>query len=83
MVLFACTMVGSIANYLFRVIMGQLLGPAQFGELGALLALFAIASVPAITISSILAKYVSGFNALGDRARIRSFYEFMLRRIFF
>ncbi len=53
----------SISNYLFNLVMGRMLEPAEFGEVASLMGLLVITSVPAVTLVRLMAKYTASFKA--------------------
>lgn len=71
--------IGSLANYAYTIAMGRLLGPADFGALQALFALFALATTPAVAFQTIVAELVARLAARGKRAKIAGLLRQALR----
>lgn len=61
-------------NYLYQVVMGRMLTPAEYGELLSLVSLVAITASLGIVIQTVMAKYVSKFKARGEQEKITSYY---------
>lgn len=59
--------------YLYRLAMGRLLSPAEFGEVVAFLALLLIAAVPASPLQTIAAKVASQMRSRGSLAGLSNF----------
>ena len=69
--LFLASMVGNVSAYFFQFYMSRKLSVEDFGMLNSLLSLSAIVSVPAGTVSLVMARYVSKFNALQNIGKIK------------
>jgi len=65
--------VGSVLGYVFYFATARLLGPADFGILGALVSILYIMASLQITLQIVAAKYVSQFKAVSDIDRIKKF----------
>jgi O-antigen/teichoic acid export membrane protein len=64
-----------IANALaliFHFVVGRMLGPADYGVFGALMALFSIIALPAGALSSAITKFTSRFNSNKEYGKIKS-----------
>lgn len=76
LVMFVGATIFNIGNYLFHLLMGRMLGPANYGILTALISLLYIISIPAMTLGTTMVKFVSLSKAKGDYSQIYSlFYE--------
>lgn len=64
----------NFAGYLYHLFVGRILGPAQYGELAALLSLFYILNVPSTTLQTILVKFFSVFKARGEEGRAKGLF---------
>ncbi len=62
--LFVVNVFAAFVNYLFHVVLGRMLGPAEYGAFASLLAFFYVLSAPTLTIQTTLANFVSKFNFL-------------------
>jgi len=65
-------MIANVFAYLFHIFMARYLGPAGYGELGSLLAIFMILSVPVGTIQTVITKFVARFRAKEEHGKIGS-----------
>jgi len=66
--------VSNLLTYLFHLIAGRVLGPADYGVFGALMALFLLTALPASALSFAISKFTSRFyseNSLGSIAQLR------------
>lgn len=61
--------IANVFAYFYHVVVGRILGPVAYGELAALLALFFILNVPALTIQTVLTKAFSTLKARGEIAK--------------
>ena len=57
------TTISNASNFFFQLIIGRMLGPAEYSVLTALLSLFVILSVPTATVQTVISKYSSTFMA--------------------
>lgn len=55
--------------------MGRMLTPKDYGEVVSLMGLLVIVSVPAVTLVSLIAKYVAGFKATQEYNKIYFIYK--------
>ncbi len=69
--LFLAFMIGNISAYFFQFYMSRKLSMEDFGMFNSLLSLSAIVSVPAGTVSLVMARYTSKFHALQDIGKIK------------
>lgn len=69
LIMFMATALTGAGNYLYQLYMGRALGQDAYSQLGALLSLLYIASIPAFTIQNIMAHFVSRFEIAGDQAK--------------
>ena len=54
--------ISNILAYIFHIYVGRVLGPADYGVFGALMALFMIIALPTGAISFAVTKFISKFN---------------------
>lgn len=78
-VLFGALTLSNLSNYVFHVVISRLLGPGDYGALGALLSAFIMVSVPAGALQVLVAKRISVLRASGDPARAGGVLVAMLR----
>ncbi len=79
--IFVATTLSNIGAYLFHVYMGRHLSPADYGILYTLLALLMIVSVPAMTVQTVITKYVSHFKAHNQYGKIRFLFLHSLKKL--
>ena len=77
--LFSALTLANLSNYVFHVVISRLLGPEDYGALGALLSAFIIVSVPAGALQVLVAKRISVLRASGDSSRAGGLLLAMLR----
>lgn len=68
--MFAATIIGGGCDYMFQILVGRQLGPANYSEFNAMLSLFFIMAVPATMIGTFMIKYSSKFRAEGREEEI-------------
>lgn len=75
------TVAGGILSYLFSVSMGRMLGPAQFGDLGAISSLLAIFTSVSASILTVVMHYSAVLRAQGGVDQIRSLQKKVTRTL--
>lgn len=70
---------GIVATYLFYLVAGRLLGPADYGTLGALLALMTLAALPFQSLQMALSRDVSWLRAHHEAERALAISRAFLR----
>lgn len=83
LIVFIGSTVASVFSYLFNMLMGRMLGPAQYGEMAAILSLLMIVSVGGGVITTTTMYYVGEMYGLGNYAGIRKLLQIFTRSIFF
>lgn len=89
LVVFVGSTVASVFSYLFNMLMGRMLGPAQYGEMAAIMSLLMIMSVGGGVIMTTTMFYVGEMYGLSNFAGIKkllgifSKYVFSLSLLFF
>jgi O-antigen/teichoic acid export membrane protein len=71
-VVFAAQTAVNVFSFIFHVVVSRRVGVVLYGELNALLAGFAILSVPATILTTVVVKYAAEFRALDDAPRLRA-----------
>ena len=79
-VLFAGGLVAGIGGFVFHAIAGRILGPAIYGQVAFLIALYAVGTAPALILIVVLARYTATLTARGD-AGVRSLLVRTIRLI--
>lgn len=72
--MFAAFMVSNVFSYLFQVVMGRMLGPAQYGFLNALLAVMVVLSIPVATLLMVVSRKAAGYKAKEDYNGVHGLY---------
>jgi len=70
-ILFVGGLVAGIGGFVFHAIAGRILGPAIYGQVAFLIALYAVGTAPALILIVVLARYTATLTASGD-AGVRS-----------
>lgn len=81
LILFVGTMLASVLNYAFHLIVGRMVDVEVYGEVQSLTSLINIISVPAMTITMIATKYSAGFKADNDAFGCKKVMEYMSRKV--
>lgn len=69
-ILFAGTMALNVLNYFYHFAVGRILGPADYGILGAFFSIMYILFAPVNAIQTILAKFTADFLAKNETGKI-------------
>lgn len=81
--IFIGTNIGNFINFLFNLAMGRLLGPAKYGDLGALLSSSIIFGVPLGILSLFIIKVVSSYWGKRDKGKILALQSYLSPKLFF
>lgn len=73
-VLMVGNLVANIGNYLFNLLVGRFLGPADYGVMAAVIALLYIVSVPSTALNLVVTKFTSRFKTQNEFDRLSSFF---------
>ena len=71
LVLFIGGLVAGIGGFVYHAIAGRVLGPATYGQVAFLIAVYAVGTAPALILIVVLARYTATLAARGD-AGVRS-----------
>src|SRR5579859_209338 len=71
LVLFGGGLVAGIGGFVYHAIAGRVLGPATYGQVAFLIAVYAVGTAPALILVVVLARYTATLAARGD-AGVRS-----------
>ncbi len=66
LVLFFGGLVAGIGGFVYHAIAGRVLGPATYGQVAFLIAVYAVGTGPALILVVVLARYTAMLNARGD-----------------
>jgi O-antigen/teichoic acid export membrane protein len=80
LVLFAGGLVAGIGGFVYHAIAGRVLGPATYGQVAFLIAVYAVGTAPALILIAVLARYTATLAARGD-AGVRSLLARTVRLI--
>ncbi|MBS3162246.1 oligosaccharide flippase family protein [Candidatus Woesearchaeota archaeon] len=80
-ILFTATMIANASGYIYHLGMGRILGPADYGALGAILSLLYILLVPFNVIQTTLSKFVAKFKANDQENKIRYLFYYSLKKL--
>lgn len=79
LVLFVMMMAGNVCNYLYQIVMGNLLSVADFGMLNTLLSLSTVAAVPSGILQLIATRQAADYAARQETGRVRLLLQKLLR----
>src|ERR1700687_2699112 len=66
MILFAGGLIAGIGGFVYHAIAGRVLGPATYGQVAFLIAVYAVGTAPALILVVVLARYTATLVARGD-----------------
>jgi O-antigen/teichoic acid export membrane protein len=66
LVLFTGGLVAGIGGFIYHAIAGRVLGPATYGQVAFLIAIYAVCTAPALILIVVLARYTATLAARGD-----------------
>jgi len=72
----------SFGNFLYNLFMGRLLGPEKYGDLGAIMSLLVLLSVPLGILSLLMVKIVSSYWGKKDYAKVKSLLNYFTPKLF-
>jgi O-antigen/teichoic acid export membrane protein len=75
---FTGAMAVNVLNYVFTLVMGRMLGPADFGAVVTLFGLLMIVTVSSTALTSFMANYSAKFEAMQAFGLLRLFYRKLL-----
>jgi O-antigen/teichoic acid export membrane protein len=78
--LFAGGLVAGIGGFVYHAIAGRVLGPATYGQVAFLIAVYSVGTVPALILVVVLARYTATLVAGGD-AGVRSLLARTMRLV--
>jgi len=80
-VVFIGTALTSVFSLLYQLYMVRALNPVDFGILNSLLPLMLFISAPTGTLQTVATKFIAGFKAQNDWARIHSFLVIFFKKV--
>jgi len=72
----------NILNYVFNLVMGRMLSPAEFGEVASLMGLAMIVGVPSASLTRLMAKYSADFKEKNKFNLIANLFRLVEKRSF-
>jgi len=66
LVLFSGGLIAGVGGFVYHAIAGRVLGPATYGQVAFLIAVYAVGTGPALILVVVLARYTAMLNARGD-----------------
>ena len=66
LVLFTGGLIAGVGGFVYHAIAGRILGPATYGQVAFLIAVYAVGTGPALILIAVLARYTAMLNARGD-----------------
>jgi O-antigen/teichoic acid export membrane protein len=66
LILFTGGLVAGIGGFVYHAIAGRVLGPALYGQVAFLIAVYAVGTAPALILIVVLARYTATLTARGD-----------------
>ena len=73
----------SFGNYLYHFLMGRMLGVALYGALESIISALYILSVPTLTMTLVIVKFVSSHKGKGEHELVQSLYSFAASKLLF
>lgn len=74
--------IGNLFNYLFHASMGRILPPGDYGTLTTLISFATIFGIFALTISTVISKFISTYKAHKKQENITYLLRMMIKRVF-
>ena len=79
MILFVLLMGANVCNYLFQIIIGNLMSVTDYGVVNTMLGVVGVLSIPSTIITMICARYIALYNTNKDMDGIMSTLKFLLK----
>lgn len=80
--MFVATGFLNVGNYFYHLIMGRMLGPSLYGVLESMISLIYLLSIPLMTLTLVIIKFVSSYKGKNDFSAIGGLYSFFTRKAF-
>jgi len=80
-ILFVGTMVVSVLNYIFHLVIGRVVSVEIYGEAEALISLITIISVPAATLTMVATKYVAACKVQDDKIGSYEILKYLNKKV--
>jgi len=79
--MFIATVGGGVLGYVFQILMGRMLGVADYGLFIAMVALLAIVSVPISTVAMLVSRRASEYRAKHQPEKMAAMFWWVNRRV--
>lgn len=79
-VLFVALTIANFSNYIFHFVISRMLGPSEYGALGALLSVFMLISVPAGALQVVVAKRIAQARVAMEPGAVGQLLRTLLQR---
>lgn len=80
--MFVATGFLNVGNYFYHLIMGRMLGRSLYGALESMISLIYLLSIPLMTLTLVVIKFVSSYKGKNDFSAIGGLYNFFTRKAF-
>ncbi|MFA5994667.1 MAG: oligosaccharide flippase family protein [Parcubacteria group bacterium] len=80
-ILFVGTMLVSVLNYAFHLIIGRVVSAEIYGEAEAIISIINIISVPATTLAMVATKYAAACNADGNHVGSYEIFQYLNKKV--
>lgn len=70
-----------LASYFYHLLMGRMLGPADYGLLASLISLIYLLGIPTTTLNLVLVKFVSSFKGKKDFPAIAYLFKITAKKV--
>ncbi len=80
---FSSIMITNLGSYFFHLILGRLLGPLGYGILESTISLLYLISIPLLTLSTVLIKFISEYKGKSDTKNLSGIYFYLREKILF
>lgn len=71
----------NFGNYLYHLLMGRMLGVSLYGALESMISALYILSVPTLTMTLVIVKFVSSYKGRGEGELISALYSFVFTKL--
>ncbi len=82
LVLFVGSNIANVGSYLYHLLMGRMLGPADYGVLVSLISVLYILGVAAVTLNTVVVRFSSTFRAKGEYGKMYSLFRDFTEKFF-
>lgn len=71
--------IANVLNYVYRILMGRMLGPEAFGELIAIISLVLILAVPSAPVHAVAARFSAVFEAQELSRKLKNLFGYLTK----